>query len=137
MKPNELRIGNYVEVFQEGTYQVKGISRNSIYYILEFDSEDGTFESHLDLINPILIAEEWLVKFGFEQKINFPSGILAIKDKRFVGGWLGISKSLFENWTFYKGSWIDNKVNIAEIKYIHQLQNIYFEITGEELELNT
>ena len=90
----------------------------------------------LEKIEPITITEEWLIKLGFERKNNYPNEILAIRDERYLGCWLGISKSLFENWTFYKGSWIDNKVNIVEIKHIHQLQNIYFDISGKELILN-
>jgi hypothetical protein len=63
----------------------------------------------------IPLTEEWLVNFGFEQStesIFKKNGILIISDV------------IFE---VFLGS------VIVKLQYVHQLQNLYFALTGEEL----
>lgn len=107
MKANELRIGNYILDNLGGILKIKSISTESDF-------------SH---IKPIQLTEEWLLKFGFEWK-NF-----AMRNGR-----ISIRNS-------------DNKYHIhltneaastitIQIKYVHQLQNLYFALTGEELTIS-
>lgn len=104
LKANELRIGNLV-------------------------SKDGNvFEADFITIHmahnyePIPLTEEWLVKFGF---ISDPYQDMYIK------GWLKI------NCDKTRGKlelWVDNiKGRVAYFDSVHQLQNLYFAITEEEL----
>ena len=65
---------------------------------------------------PIQLTEEWLVKFGFIKRT--PTGYY------FDMGRMSINLPDFE----YKNIRIDVK-----LKYVHQLQNLYFALTGEEL----
>ena len=65
---------------------------------------------------PIPLTEEWLVKFGFEENstsftnsIAYPC-IVKLKNQ--------------SNCIFY---------NSLQIKHVHQLQNLYFALTNEEL----
>ncbi len=64
-------------------------------------------------LEPIPLTEEWLVKFGFE-------------------GWdKGDYTMNLSNANFYKlPIWQPLAKNI---KHVHQLQNLYFALTGEEL----
>jgi hypothetical protein len=65
----------------------------------------------------IPLTEEWLVYFGFEKstgRIFKKNGILIISDV------------IFE---VFLGS------VIVKLQYVHQLQNLYFALTDEELEL--
>jgi hypothetical protein len=76
-----------------------------------------------DLMNPIPITEEWLVKFGFEKDVD--DLVLDINTVFFV---------------FYNdGEFVRLKSNhletITSIQYVHKLQNLYFALTGEELNL--
>ena len=72
----------------------------------------------------IPLTEEWLLKFGFE---------LDIEDDGCQKGKYKVSVS-DEGCLFfiYIGYYHEE---IAEFKYVHQLQNLYFALTGEELQI--
>ena len=104
IQPQELRIGNYIE------------------YNGEIIKLDGSFlccyiQNELEFpLNPIPLTEEIFLKFGFEKKGDF--------------------------WFVKSGIKIENRNNgfsyfryLSEIKIlsVHQLQNLYFALTGEEL----
>jgi len=116
MNAREFRIGNYI-LFNNF------IQRERLVIV------DGRFllpfnETELEINNyyqPIPLTEEWLLKFGFEKIITF---------------------DVFP--TFFR-----NKINVNDgivyvcgcgflnhIKYVHQLQNLYFDLNNEELTLN-
>ena len=120
MKANELRIGNYVEVFVSFCLikeeQVIDIMCDSIN---TKSHENMTF----DYIEPIPLTEDWLLKFGFKMisKHQFRKGIWGC-DLR--------TKSFFKYMA-------NDKINhIADCEYVNQLQNLYFALTGEELKYN-
>ena len=66
---------------------------------------------------PIPLTEEWLLKLGFyKYKGNNSDCFLN-----------GFETACNMTMLFWKGNQIKN------IKYVHQLQNLYFALTGEEL----
>ena len=67
--------------------------------------------------SPIELTEEWLIKFGFVKH---------------SGGYLSSDSAIELTFDFLV--W---KPNIKRLKilYVHQLQNLYFAITGKELEV--
>ena len=104
MKATELRIGNYY----------KGASRGNIE-IVSWQTLRDLSEGKLNLL-PIPLTEEWLLRFGFEQKTSsFVIYPVSIKRQ---------TKNAF----FYSPTSL-------HLKYVHQLQNLYFALTGEELVL--
>lgn len=126
MKATELRIGNIV---QGGT-------------ILELHSEraivSGGFsgshgEEYKDIVG-IKITPDWLIKFGLEKCEN---GYTWGADDGDFG--FAIDN---EDTEFNKGEndyWYFNKMGAMEdvsIKFIHELQNLYFALIGEELQIN-
>jgi hypothetical protein len=125
MKANELRIGNYVNV--PGIY--KDISE-----VLEI-CEDRVNLSGLKLkfhaFYPIPLTEEWLVRLGFGkiQDIYQRHNKLLLSpqsDKSYeVKVWVS-------NHSFAEGLSRNNRLFIRSV---HQLQNLYFALTGEELTL--
>jgi hypothetical protein len=76
-------------------------------------------------VEPIQITEEWLVRFGFEKIGNFG---YAIRNFRLEYTKNLISKSILDCPFVF---WINREV--VRMKYIHQLQNLYFALTGTEL----
>jgi len=112
MDEKELRIGNWITHPQ-----------NSNNY---FQVNKDTFQ-HPDLYRPIPITEEWLLKFGFELKKVMMGG-------REYEGWVNFSfhidTNYIENTLFYH--WMGDKI---KLKHVHQLQNIYFALTNEELKI--
>ena len=109
MEENELRIGNWVEIIQPN---------KEVYTTIQpscFSVEIKKF------YKPIPLTEEWLLKFGL-YKLD---GCFSLQTKR---GNLIIEEDLCE----ITGNYNDIGFN-APCKYVHQLQNLYFALTGKEL----
>jgi hypothetical protein len=108
MKANELRIGNFIYNDRNEIFKVNWITE-----IIE--SRQST---------AIPLTEEWLLKFGFEKLSN---------------GWLRLH--ICNDWSYLywdRLAGLELSVNkqgihFSHIKYVHQLQNLYFALTGEEL----
>jgi len=127
IKHTELRCGNKVHISgKEDPNERLVATVGEIHYFgstLECDFGKGEGEEdcdidHEDLI-PIPLSEEWLIRAGFEK----------YSDKEFY-----IYTSKENEVRFYKS---DSDWNLAyfitETRYVHQLQNLYFWLTGEEL----
>lgn len=122
MNVSELRIGNIVEHgYVHSTRYSDG--RLGCYIIKSgFDSSCGVWFSEKD-IKPIPIDEDWLLGFGFENDFS----------KSFKLGVIRIELGIDNKWGFRFIESINTSVFMTEIKHVHQLQNLYFAITGTEL----
>lgn len=115
MKAEELRIGNFI---QDGldTFTVSGIMENSVclkeFPIVHESLRIGKVVNSLLLshFEPIPLTDEWAVKFGYE---NLGEMALAFSED-------GIVSVEFQGSDF-KGM------------FVHQAQNLYYALTGEEL----
>jgi len=126
MDSKELRIGNYVEYkhLKNGVFygydtvtniDLNGISISCCKYTA----------MTIDSIKPIPLTEEWLVKFGLQHKsFSFDHERLH-KD---IG--VGYNGDDFIN---NEMSLLYKKKVFFKIQYVHQLQNLYFALTNEEL----
>ena len=104
MKPNELRIGNYVN--------------DSIGLITIGLNGNIKFA---DAYHPIPLTEEWLLKFGFVGNYKtYYSNINLICELHF---------DEFNN----QFDCVLDRYSITTIQYVHELQNLYFALTNEEL----
>ena len=114
MKANELRIGNLVGFPSGVKYKVDMLYSN--------------YEG-LDYWQPIPLTEEWLFKFGFEKLTDKSRGFNS-NSYTYTKGISFIvhlnDKLLSVN--FWQGN---------EKKYVHELQNLFFALTGEELTIYT
>ena len=131
MKSNELRIGNWVnsngEDHQENAL-IASICREEV----GFKSGDyGLIET----IDGIPLKEDWLLKHGFFVE-NFDYSI-PISDCKVV--WLTLIPQ-DEECTAYSVCVTqtdededDQNVFLSDISYVHQVQNLYFALTGNEL----
>ena len=124
MESLELRIGNYYMFADyEGIVyrQVREIKNNLFGLIGDYD---GT---NFEICRPIPLTEEWLLKFGFHRHhADYSNDVIYIKNIDSNNG--------FE-WGVYPnelGSGIQIKNRIL-LRYVHQLQNLYFALIGEEL----
>jgi hypothetical protein len=120
MKASELRIGNYV--YFHGDVEEINIDHFNIFNIIKDD-----------VLLPIPLTEEWLLKFDFHEYIDFGYKIGHFDKVPLCGFTYSINTN--KVMIMHKGNnnshWLD-----IEIKYVHQLQNLYFALTGEELILN-
>ena len=128
IKANELRIGNYL------------IDSNSRLCVVDTLSKDiidcGIFAVHDCIttfpIQPIPLTEEWLLKFGFEKAKQDNENFLQLKLKaRIFIRFIDYDCNNLD--IFQDGKILSFQSGI--IKHVHQLQNLYFALTGEELNL--
>ena len=110
MKTNELRIGNLVKDLDG--YLCK---------IASGDQIDWTWEA-------IPLTKEWLLKFGFKHNRYYDMYNIRIHNN--VPLWVTIIDGVG------RVSITTNPIKLADINYVHQLQNLYFALTGKELKIN-
>jgi hypothetical protein len=104
MKATELRIGNWYQVMTIGGYW-----HNRTMTVENLQSIDGC---SIDVAKPIPLTEEWLERFNW----NPPKDI-----------GVAFSTNTHEIY-FVAGNYYKT------IEYVHQLQNLYFALTGQELQ---
>lgn len=123
MKSNELRVNNYV---------VKDLSIDDLEEII-VKPYDLLSNDVLENLFPIKLTKEWLLKFGFVQDKIDKSFVLnsfsIFLDKRIKDNVYLKSIDGFGNFTW-------NVASGLKVQYVHQLQNLYFALTNEELKIN-
>lgn len=136
MKANELRIGNLMNFpFTNEIVEVVGINAHesidlrlnkTIINTISFRKNLNLYCEPIDKIKPIILTEEWLLNFGFKKidyhrfKIN-PSKIF---DYYYTASTHDCS------FRFYNDDII---TYISDVYYVHEIQNLYYALTGKEL----
>jgi hypothetical protein len=110
MDARELRIGNYVQGDFKKCIEVTNKIMNAK---IELDNQ---------WLKPIPITKEWLLKFGFVQQYW---GVFLTTYYRKGNILYSLSDGNVE---LYKPN-----ICLTQLKYVHQLQNLFFALTGEEL----
>jgi len=126
LQANELRLGNWVTV-NNPEYrpketgiptQVTEVGRSSKGTVIGVEVNNEDFGQFIRFIEPIPLTEDWLLKFGIiENSTSFstwdvPTGVKELRLKKQAG------------YLFYNG---------LIIEHVHQLQNLYFALTSQEL----
>lgn len=112
MKSTELRIGNIIES------RTKHPVKANWGTLRALENGEKTYF-------PIPLTEEWLVKLGFKKEnyFTYDNGLISISLP-------SEDPLLWRNGRTYFNSW---KICDAP-KYVHNLQNIYFALTDNELQ---
>lgn len=119
MNANELRIGNFIF---DGNKEVEiiGILRGGFY----LKNSDLKLNLNIrDRFIPIPLTEKWLFKFGFVKRgiyYHFPKNDIFKLDQ-------------YKNKNAYWLRYYTEDIDCTRINHVHQLQNLYFALTGEEL----
>lgn len=143
MNQNELRIGNLVtNEFYESfcdIIKVESIHEGGINVIASDDDKPYgmaqpllDFEYTFDKLKPIPLTEEWLLKFGF-LKDDRKSKHAILSTMYFLGHGLKLWSII--NGTRFRHDFNCDYLTGINIDYVHQLQNLVFTLTGEELKL--
>lgn len=107
MEANELRIGNIFEGLI-----IESITKTGVNFYAGYE---GYIETEFEDLKPIPLTEGWLLDLGLRGRRLWVFEIFGDNERGFHISSEG-------------GEWIF-------IKYVHQLQNLYFALTGEELEV--
>lgn len=133
IQSNELRIGNYfkAEPYSFDILQVKALGTQWVI----IDNGSLFYKS----IQPIPLTEEWLLKFGFKEisftqdrnrdwykmfEIDYTSELVSLNY---------YTKTNYCRFNFDIGYGNKN----VDLYYVHQLQNLYFALTNNELKIKT
>jgi hypothetical protein len=121
MKASDLRIGNLVDL---GNRIAKVTEINHLAcVVVDLEETQDTIEDY-ERVKGIILTEEWLLRFGFEKNDNnqfiLMEGSVDILFNKDLNGWICDD--------------INFSINMTD--HFHQIQNLYFALTGEELILN-
>lgn len=125
----DLRIGN--KILRNGKVETVNIindAREEYYNDFLIGTTDGLSYSQNEF-NSIPLTHEILMKCGFKKvyKSEYTFVFDCETNSKFGSRWNLVNRQFsisYENIPFYN------------IKYVHQLQNLYFVLTGEELNIN-
>lgn len=141
IKANELRIKNLVTRKDGFIYTVTGVTLSDVFIERKENGKLIQIISREDEIEPIPLTEEWLNKFGFNlsgwTKYSIECvGISGLKSQTYNIVVKQNSTYFIVNgseYSFVQKVGIINNFISGETKHVHQLQNLYFALTGEEL----
>ena len=124
MNANELMLGNYLQNKNiESAVQVGNINSDGTIK-LDFGICKNVFSNTMTLFSfeGVPLTEKWLVEFGFDKNLD---------------GFYRINKSSMIEICFHNsGILVTNQsVCLSNIKFVHQLQNLHFSLTGNHLQL--
>jgi hypothetical protein len=122
MKANELRLTNLV--FLDDAITEIGITQLMNFAFWEKNEQ----EYYPNRWKPIPLTPQMYEKCGFTRVDNH-----SIKDRYFWSGYNGFTLLYDLDSESAKYFPLDA---VAEIKYVHELQNMYFALTKKELEIN-
>lgn len=138
MKAEELRIGNLVYVatawsipdktpliFGDMPHEIDAINFKDVS-VHDFPDFRGTSDIPIADLKPIPLTEEWAKKFKLEKIVDY---LYSVPSNN------GFNIQFYEyshnvRFYLYRNSIIESYVDLL---YVHQLQNLYFALTGEEL----
>ena len=121
MRTTDLRIGNFIQDQFGDIITVDGLDDMDV-----FSCDCGDIPVHA--VQPIPLTEQWLLDFWFNQSIE--------------GQWYvyfdEMCLTIYEDLPQYIVEIHDMEMDkssifLMSIKYVHQLQNLYFALTQEEL----
>ena len=121
MKASELRIGNFYNQFGNIT---------EVDWSILKELKDAPIDQLW--CKPIPLTEEWLINFGMEYTDGFSSS----RRLYFNNHEYDLSQVTYnekEGLLRFSNGHPKGTSLIPHIKYVHQLQNLYFALTGEEL----
>lgn len=118
IKANELRVGNHLKNGIVASIEFDEILDGYVIYYEGFISSDV-----LDDLEPIPLTEVRFLDFGFEKEKSITGISVKLGD-------ISIYNSIGSHWIFsvqLRGDFI------AKIRNLHQLQNLFYALKGEEL----
>lgn len=117
----DFRLGNYVLVFGSEVDTIKHLSIGKIPI-------DAT---------PISITTDWLVRLGFSQfsaENGYKSRKWTLAEAKHVPDWFYLKRETHKGVRQFNA--YTKGTRLSTIEYIHQLQNLYYCLTGRELTIH-
>ena len=135
MKGNDLRIGNWVKVndpiFGVNTYKVATIRDNGIITL------NDNMSCLVDNIEPIELTGDILINIGFKKGYNeIYSKTIKVDFYEYNISYQNVKDNKYSFVAYgYKNGELKRKMILDNIQYLHELQNVFFSFTNQELEM--
>lgn len=136
IKRNELAYGNWVTEGHSFPMYIVTIIDNEVY--LDFDGNEGDiWEVDYEDLFPIRITDDLLLKIKFNKTPDkFLEDYIYTLNEDNNPYIIELYPNLeYDEWSISITDGENNIILIANIKYIHQLQNAIYFATGKELEI--
>lgn len=132
MKVNEVRLGNLVNGI-DGRFPIHRVSaiKGNVIETQPFSSLswtslfEGTGVSPYLTVVPFRITQDWLVRLGF--KLESKEGELSLYSHTETNNFLHLNGNT--------AKFIFDSTVLLQMEYVHQLQNVFYILTGQELSL--
>lgn len=136
IEAKDLRIGNIVNDEDLQPMYIAGLW--PVNYGKQYNFIDSAGNAgNINLLTGILLTEEWLLKFGFERMVDLVGKsqieYIDYRMDQFVCFLLPKKGLEIEFWAKHNN--IDQRGYLTTLQYVHQLQNLYHALTGQELSL--
>lgn len=140
MEPSELRINNLVTVTNGTRMPLSTVFKIVTIKLFQVDlvrhdqipaQVETFFQKNYYELTPIPLTEDWLLKFGFivEDTSTYSPG--------YEKPYRVYRKLQFTYNGIQQAWWYNGQVLYLQPQHVHQLQNLYFALTGEDLKLNS
>ena len=138
MKTNELRIGNYIS-FHNVWYKIVGIEKDRV--LIEYHNGETDY-CWIDYIEPIELTEEVLLKIGFKKEERINSILYYLDYEINEDEYIRVKYLIYNSKTLPllritspSAIYESHELTKRGIKYLHELQNAYFLLTNQEIEI--
>jgi len=128
IKATEYRLGNLF-MLEGKIFKVEGIDQYS-HRLIAKEGADFFIVNNPD---PIPLQPEWLERCGYIKYVG-NTGQEIYKSP--VGSMALYKLAGSKDWIIGANDFSGGYLNLCTISYFHQLQNLYFALTGEELTIN-
>jgi hypothetical protein len=138
MKVNELRIGNYVKFYDP----INGTNIYKVYRIgdrgsVSLEDKGQLASCTVKDIEPIELTGDILINIGFKKGYNEIYS-KTIKDDfyEYNISYQNVSDNKYSFVAYgYKNGELKRQIRLDNIQYLHELQNVFFSFTNQELEI--
>lgn len=137
IRANELRVGNYFtrKDIPGNWYKIRSISKDRLHPINTVEQDfkkNAYYASDCELCDllPIEISGDLLARFGFAPELAGIEYSIALP----IGN--GLDLFIEEDFSCGLRNTLENvSLYLKDIQYLHQLQNLYFALTNQELKI--
>ena len=141
MEANKLRIGNYVKFYDP----INGTNIYRVYYIADYGNISSvSLEGKGQLasctvkdIEPIELTGDILINIGFKKGYNeIYSMALCTDCYDYYISYQNVSDNKYSFVAYGYNGELKRQIRLDNIQYLHELQNVFFSFTNQELEIN-
>ena len=127
MKENDIKIGNKLLLYNEVVKVTEIGFKDDDFYLRVEGKKNGYY---IDQFEPIELFEDVLLDNGFKKRGEFWFDLYLDEITKLTLSWHPDGRIDFEM------SINKNTFDISHIKYLHQLQDLYWCLVGKELSVN-